>query len=328
MDRTPARPIDVRIPILGPMHMPQPPLASPPLDDLSESFLLHLQASRRSRGTIVMYTRILDRFARFLEAQLGCAPTGDALTRHAARGYLVHLQQQPRFADVPDRRGGRLAPATLNQHARALRAFARWLWDEGFTAEHRLDRLKLPKVPQTEIEPLTAAEVERLLAVFDPRKVYDRRTAAIVGLLVDTGMRTGELAALRQGDVNLHIGELRVVVAGRRALSLLRRYLHHRPPGLGRASDRLFVTASGRALDPGQIGHIVQRLRRRSGIPRLYAHLLRHTFAVHFLRNGGNPLTLQRLLGHASLATTNRYVTLATGDLVEAHRRSSPLDNL
>ena len=179
--------------------------------------------------------------------------------------------------------------------------------------------------------------MERLLAVFDPRKAYDRRTAAMVGLLVDTGMRTGELAALRTADVNLHIGELRVVgkgekarvvVAGRRALSLLRRYLHHRPPGLGQASDRLFVTTSGRTLDPNQIGHIVRRLRRRSGIPRLYAHLLRHTFAVHFLRNGGNPLTLQRLLGHASLATTNRYVTLATGDLVAAHRQSSPLDNL
>ena len=337
MDRTAARPIDLRIPILGPMHTPQPPLASPPLADLGESYLLHLQASRRSRGTIVMYTRILDRFTRFVEAQLGHVPTGDALNRHAARGYLVHLQQQPRFADVPERCGGKLAPATLNQHARALRAFARWLWDEGFTPEHRLERLRLPKVPQAEIQPLTAAEVERLLAVFDPRKAYDRRTAAIVGLLVDTGMRTGELVALRHGDVNLHIGELRVVgkgeksrvvVAGRRALSLLRRYLHHRPPGLGQSSDRLFVTASGRALDTAQVSHIVRRLRRRAGIPRLYAHLLRHTFAVHFLRNGGNPLTLQRLLGHASLATTNRYVTLATGDLVEAHRRSSPLDNL
>ena len=137
MERTPAGPIDLRIPILGPMHMPQPPLASPPLADPCDSYLLHLQASRRSSGTIVMSTRILGRFGRFLEAQLGHTPTGDALTRHAARGYLVHLQQQPRFADVPDRCGGRLAPATLNQHARALRAFARWLWDEGFTAEHR-----------------------------------------------------------------------------------------------------------------------------------------------------------------------------------------------
>ena len=120
----------------------------------------------------------------------------------------------------------------------------------------------------------------------------------------------------------------RVVVAGRRALSLLRRYLHHRPAGLGQVGERLFVTTSGRAMTPGQVGQIFRRLRGRSGIPRLQAHLLRHTFAVHFLRNGGDPLTLQRLLGHASLATTNRYVTLATGDLVAANRRSSPLDNL
>ena len=107
-----------------------------------------------------------------------------------------------------------------------------------------------------------------------------------------------------------------------------RRYLQHRPPGLGRAVDRLFVTTTGRAMTTGEVSQICRRLRHRSGIPRLCAHLLRHTFAVHFLRNGGDPLTLQRLLGHASLSTTNRYVTLATGDLVAAHQRSSPLDNL
>ena len=195
-----------------------------------------------------MYMRILGRFARFLEADPAQPPTVEALTRDGARRYLVHLQGQPCYAGVPDRMGGRLAPATLNQHARRLRAFARWLWDEGFTA----------------------AEVEQLLAVFDPRKAYDHRTAAVAGLLVDTGMRTGELVTLRQGDVNLHIGELRVVgkgektrvvVAGRRALSLLRRYLHHRPAGLGQVGDRLFVTTSGRAMAPGQVGHIFRRLR-------------------------------------------------------------------
>ena len=76
MERTAARPIDLRIPILGPMHMPQPPLASPPLADLCDSYLLHLQASRRSSGTIVMYTRILGRFSRFLESQLGHSAHG------------------------------------------------------------------------------------------------------------------------------------------------------------------------------------------------------------------------------------------------------------
>ncbi len=69
-------------------------------------------------------------------------------------------------------------------------------------------------MPLSDIELLTPAEVERLLSVFDPRKAYDRRTAAMVALLVDTGMRTGELAALRTRDVSLHIGELCVVVKG------------------------------------------------------------------------------------------------------------------
>ena len=100
------------------MHATRPPKPGLPLDDLCASHLLHLQAARRRPGAIVMYMRILERFARFLETEPAQPPTVEALTRDGARRYLVHLQGQPCYAGVPDRMGGRLAQATLNQHAR------------------------------------------------------------------------------------------------------------------------------------------------------------------------------------------------------------------
>ena len=323
--------------MLGPMGYIEHP---EPLElaQLIESFRLHLQAARRSEGTLVMYDRVLGRFGGFLGDLVGRPPSLDDLTRDNARRYLIDLQGRPRHEGHPNLPAtGRLSPATVAQHARCLRALASWLHDEGHTEEHRLQRLRVPKVPQAEMRPLTAKEVERLLSTLDPAKPNHRRLAAMAAVLLDTGMRTGELVGLTQQSVDFGTGEIRVtgkgekqrtVVMGRRARHLLHRYLDHRPPGLGRAADRLFVTSSGRPMSTTDVTHIFTRLRRRCGIQRLHAHLLRHTFAVHFLRNGGDVLTLQRLLGHASLATTNRYVTLATGDLVAAHQRHSPLDNL
>ena len=81
-------------------------------------------------------------------------------------------------------------------------------------------------------------------------------------------------------------------------------------------------------MTTGDITHVFARLRTRAQIDRLHPHLLRHTFAVHFLRRGGDVFSLQRLMGHASLTTTRQYVALTSGDLVAAHQRHSPFDNL
>ena len=310
---------------------------NPPISQLAESYLLALQAYRRRPATLDMYTRVLSRFVEFLDDYLGRVPALEDLNANSARAHLIYLQQQPRYQDHPFRQSdGLLAPSTLNQHARCLRAFANWLYQEEYTANHLLRRLKLPKVPKVEMKPLSRAEVHQVLASLDSRSVNGRRSAAIVTLLYDTGMRAGELVGMQLADVRFDTGEIsvvgkgekqRIVVAGRLALRTLRRYLEIRHGGIGRNEDRVFTNSTGVPMTTGDVGHIIRRLRRRCGIERLHAHLLRHSFAVQFLRNGGDVLTLQRLLGHSSVATTNRYVTLANVDLVNAHRRNSPLDN-
>ena len=310
---------------------------NPPISQLAESYLLALQAYRRRPGTLDMYRRVLGRFLRFLDENLGRVPALQDLSASRGRAYLIALQEAPRYQNHPFRDpSGLISPSTINQHARCLRAFANWLYQEEYTANHLLRRLKLPKVPKVEMNPLSSAEVRQVLSSLDSRSVNGRRSAAIVALLYDTGMRAGELIGLQLGDISFDTGELsvigkgekqRIVVAGRLALRTLRRYLEIRHGGIGRNEDRVFTNSTGMPMTTGDIGHIFRRLRHRCGIERLHAHLLRHSFAVQFLRNGGDVLTLQRLLGHSSVATTNRYVTLASVDLVNAHRRNSPLDN-
>jgi site-specific recombinase XerD len=310
---------------------------NPPISQLTESYLLALQAYRRRPGTLDMYRRVLDRFLGFLDEILGRVPALEDLNANSARGYLIELQQSPRYRNHPFRDpGGLISPSTINQHARCLRAFANWLYQEEYTGDHLLRRLKLPKVPKVEMNPLSSAEVRQVLASLDSKSVNGRRSAAIVALLYDTGMRAGELVGMQLADVHFDTGEIsvigkgekqRIVVAGRMALRTLRRYLEIRHGGIGRNEDRVFTNSTGMPMTTGDIGHIFRRLRRRCGVERLHAHLLRHSFAVQFLRNGGDVLTLQRLLGHSSIATTNMYVTLTSVDLVNVHRRNSPLDN-
>jgi site-specific recombinase XerD len=301
------------------------------------SFMLAQQAYRRSPSTIAAYRRAFDGFGNFFERQFGRVPQVADLTPEIGRHYLVHLQRRVRYEDHPSRRpGGRLSPATINQETRCLRAFANWLHKESWTPTHQLFRLELPRVPLREIKPLSRSEVGRILQMLDTGFARDRRLAAMVAALYDTGMRSSELAGLRLNDIRYETGEIgvfgkgskeRTVVAGRQTLRLILRYIDCRPEGLGKAVDRVFLTRTGRPLNKNGISRIFSRLRDRCGIPRVHAHLLRHSFAVQFLRNSGDVLTLQRLMGHASIASTNRYVSLANADLVNVHRRASPLDN-
>ena len=94
------------------------------------------------------------------------------------------------------------------------------------------------------------------------------------------------------------------------------------------SEERLFLTVAGDPVNKDSVAKIIRRLARRCKITRLHPHLLRHTFAVRYLINGGDVFTLQKILGHSTLDMTRRYVTLASGDVKEKHRMYSPIDNL
>ncbi len=161
------------------------------------------------------------------------------------------------------------------------------------------------------------------------------RDRAILLTLVDTGIRAQELCDLTVADYDprrsqLHIRfgkgrKARYVYLGQAAHKAIWRYLATRPGASG--EHPLFATRTDTHLDRNALRHMIERCAQRAGVPHAGVHRFRHTFAVNFLRNGGNVLELQALLGHEKLDTINIYATLAQVDLQQAQKRASPADN-
>jgi integrase/recombinase XerD len=310
------------------------------LSSAVEGYLLAKRAEGYSPYTLSDYALHYRRLVAFLsDPELGAVSADDL------RRYLVHLREERRRPD-----GRPLATSTLRNAWCALRSLFRWAHAELDNPRPDLT-LARPRVSSPQTQPFSEAEVRRLLkaaefsavakterrAAFAMRRPTARRDVALILLLLDTGLRASECARLTVGDVDQETGAVavrpwrsglksrpRVVYLGARARRALWRYLATR--GVLRASDPLF-TARDAPMTRDNIGGVLARLGARTGVTPCHPHRFRHTMALQFLRNGGDVLTLQRMLGHSTLDMVRRYVALAESDMAEAHRRASPADN-
>lgn len=166
------------------------------------------------------------------------------------------------------------------------------------------------------------------------RRPTAQRDVAIVLTLVDSGVRASELCALEYrdygaGEGRLHVrhgkgDKARFVFLGATAQKALWRYLAGRVEL--RPSSPLFATRTGRAMDRFALGNLLETIGRNARVGNVHPHRFRHTFAVMFLRNGGNVFELQRILGHEKLETVQTYLALAQTDIAAAQQRASPAD--
>lgn len=157
-------------------------------------------------------------------------------------------------------------------------------------------------------------------------------------LLIDTGMRSGELINLKIDDISLNEGLLKVIGKGRKerivpmgsnAQRVLQRYMfRYRPKPRNSGITNIFLSETGGPFSENGLKLVFSRLAKKSGITRLHAHLCRHTFATRFLINGGDVFSLQQILGHSSLDMVRNYVNLASSHIVIQHQKFSPLDRL
>ncbi len=308
-----------------------------PLTRATLHYLATLTGQGYSPETVRLYRQTLTQFA----AYLGGEPTLGEFTLETALRYQQHLQQRPCQATPLGRPAtGRLSPYTIHQHGRSLRSFATWLRRHGYLESNRLSDFHPGRLPEREVEPLSPAEQQRVLAAMGRDTYADARGRATVLTLLDSGLRASELCGLTLDGLDLETGEVRVrrgkggkdrhVAVGMRTLAGLHVYVYrYRPePALPALGEPLFLTQEGYPLTRGSLYLCIRRLRVRCGIPRLTVHLFRHTFAVSYLKAGGDVLTLQRILGHSSLHMVNHYVNLAHSDVVARHRRHSPVDRL
>jgi len=286
-----------------------------------------LRVAGRSPRTIRWYGDLLEEFVRFVERDGGGASLDD-LRPAVVRRWLLAAQAT---------RAKPLAPASLAARVRTVRAFGSWVAREFELTASPLAGLPAPRVPQLLVSSLREEDLRTLLRATET-SVHPERDRAIVLLLLDTGLRLAEAAGLRVGDVDLVEGRAtvmgkgarqRMVPIGRRTRQALRRVLA--PRGPLQPADPLFVADAGSALTAHGIQQVFRRLTRRERLSvRCSPHVLRHTFARSFLRNGGDVFSLQRILGHSprSLQVTRRYLDLDDDDLRAVHRSVSPVDRL
>ena len=307
------------------------------LTQLVELFLATKLTEGRSQKTSDWYAQKLSKFIEFT----GEKATLSDFTLHQVRAFIAHLQgKEQKFDDHPYRpvEDEGLSAFTVQGYVRTLKSFSSWLMEDEFTAQNVLSRLKMPKAPTPVIEVLSDEEIANLLSAINPRCLLGARMHTIVILLLDTGIRAGELCGLTLGDTHIKEGYIKVFGKGQKERmvpfgstvkkTLLRWVVTWRPALAEEDNCHLLVNNDGSPLTYSALNQAIKRLGKRAGIPRLHAHLFRHTFAVKYLMNGGDVMTLKLMLGHTTLTVTQMYLHLASAHVQIQHHKFSPVDRL
>ncbi|MBR3314930.1 MAG: tyrosine recombinase XerC [Atopobiaceae bacterium] len=293
---------------------------------LSEEFCAWLANVRNlSEHTVRAYRCDLDSFGDWCAAQ-GIDPL--RATDRRLRGYLAHMVRSG-YADK-----------TINRHLSALRSMYRWLERRGKVASAAFASVPGRKQKKTLPRTMTDEDLARLLSVCDAETPEGKRDAALIETLYATGARISEVAGLVPADIDAAQGQIRlfgkggkerVVPVYQQALVCLDDYLAHARPTLvarGKAGTRveaLFVSTRGNAMSADALRAQFSKLLAVAGLDaRLSPHSVRHTYATELLNGGADLKTVQELLGHESLATTQIYTHLSVERLKEATKLAHP----
>ncbi len=319
------------------------------LSALVDEFLLDCKSRRLAPKTVSWYGANLRYFLEWLAAE-GQPDALAAFTLAGGRRYSTSLTERTArratFVAAGTRRGVHkleetdqpLAANTACGYLRVLKTFSRWLAaeEQGYTARDAMAGLRLPKRPKERKEPLTETEMGDLLDGYDLRSPIPNRDFAILLTYLGTGLRATELTNLLLDDVRVADGYLRVrrgkggktravSLPSEVATALFRYRQHYRPHS---DDPHFFLTRTGTPLTYNAIKLVLRRARRRSDIPRLHAHLLRHSFGVAALRGGMDLMTLKETLGHEDIRTTTIYLSMSEAQLLEQQRKVNPLANV
>jgi integrase/recombinase XerD len=311
-------------------------------------FLQYKTASGLSPTTLITYEQIL----KVWVSRIGDTLIDD-ITANDIRSHLAWLRTEYK----PKRFSGNerpLSPKTLRNAFIVLCAFFSWANKE-FGIPNPMKSVPAPKFERAPVEPFNKEQLEALLKVtefkseaktetrkkFATRRATAKRDRAIILFLLDTGLRASEICALTIGDIDQNLGRVlikhgvagrakggkgRIVFLGKATRSALWRYLVQREDGTD-PNAPLFLEITGRPLNKTALRFMILALGEKANIRKCHPHRFRHTFAITYLRNGGDLFTLQAQLGHSTLEMVRYYARIAETDVAQAHRRASPADN-
>jgi len=296
------------------------------VDTAVEEYLGHLSVERgASQHTLDAYRRDLAEYVGFLRAR-GVVSSG-SVTREDVTAFVGSLRL----------RG--LAPSSVERKVAAVKGFHKFLVREGVTQNHPTARLPLPKVPQRLPDVVSIDDVDRMLSQPFPDNPAGLRDRALLEALYGCGLRVSELVGLDTTDVDLTEGYVRVFGKGSKerivpiagmAVSALDTYLRHGRPllrssrPLSGVESAVFLNQRGGRLSRQSVFSVVRSYGARVGLEGLHPHTLRHSFATHMLEGGADLRSLQEMLGHADISTTQVYTHVDRRHIREEYLTTHP----
>jgi integrase/recombinase XerC len=300
------------------------------MDHLIHQFIHYLNAEKNaSPHTCRGYQRDLEEFGNFLKnSGISLSPDGSIevgkVDRLDIRRYLSFLHRKNKKSSIA-------------RKISTLRSFFKYLVRERLALSNPAKSVSTPKVEKPLPTTLTVDEAFRLMEtpVEKSRPQEEEkglRDCAILELLYSSGIRVGELVGLNLNRLDLDLGIVkvmgkgrkeRIVPVGSKAVEALKAYSEKR--GAFGGEEPLFINLRGGRLTARSVGRLIKKYTKRSGIfRRISPHTLRHSFATHLLDAGADIREIQEMLGHASLSTTQRYIHLSPGKLMEVYDRAHP----
>ena len=302
--------------------------------NLIHQFIHYLSAEKNaSLHTCRAYSKDLEDFENFLKSsELSLSLLGEVeiekVDRMAIRKYLSFLHRKNKKSSIA-------------RKVSTLRSFFKYLIREQLASSNPAKSVSTPKVEKILPTVLTVDEAFRLME--SPRgapkafssermKKKELRDRAILELLYSSGLRVGELVGLNSNQLDLDLGIVkvmgkgrkeRIVPVGTKAVEALKAYVGER--GVLNGNDPIFVNPGGGRFTARSVGRVIKKYTKRSGIFRKVSpHSLRHSFATHLLDAGADIREIQEMLGHVSLSTTQRYIHLSVGKLMEVYDKAHP----
>jgi integrase/recombinase XerD len=293
------------------------------MKELIDTFCDYLSAERGlALNTISAYRNDLLKFLNFLKTK--GANSFSEVKREDIRNFMLSCKDKG------------LAAPSVSRALVAVKVFFKFLVREKILTKDPSDLIDSPKLWSRLPEVLSLEEVGRLLSIPDMRDTAGVRNKAILELLYASGMRVSEACNLHKSDVNLDVGFLRcigkgskerVVPLGQKAIIALKRYLEVSRPKLNKRSnnDYLLLNRSGNKLSRQSVWKIIVRYAREARIKKkIKPHTLRHSFATHLLERGADLRSVQEMLGHANISTTQIYTHVDKDRLKAIHQKFHP----
>jgi len=275
-----------------------------------------------SKNTLESYKRDVLQFINFLKSKQ--IENLEDANKTVIITYLLHLQKEGRAA------------STISRNLASIRSFCKFLAYEKFIDKDPTANLESPKSEKKLPNVLTMEEVEILLAQPDTNDIKGIRDKAMLELLYATGIRVSELVELNCSDLNLELGYVkcknkknkeRIIPIGSMAKAALEKYMEDSRPKLLRdeKEEALFVNYHGTRLTRQGFWKIIKQYASKGKInKKITPHMLRHSFAIHLLQNGADLKSVQEMLGHADISTTQIYTMVTKNKIQEVYNKAHP----